>query len=146
VNHNHVTEWNDPTAHAEISTIRAATKQLGVINLGHINKQASKLPQPSEWSHCVIYSSAEPCPMCLSAIYWAGLKQLAFAATRFDSAVQGVNFSDEMIYEELQRPYSQRKHMKVVHARTNNSLDAFNYYKRTPVKRYGAVPNSMLRL
>jgi tRNA(Arg) A34 adenosine deaminase TadA len=48
----------------------------------------AKLPQPGEWSHCVIYSSAEPCSMWLSAIYWAGIKDLAFAATRFDAAAK----------------------------------------------------------
>lgn len=137
VNHNHVTEWNDPTAHAEVSTIRAATKELGVLNLGHINKKDSKLAQPSEWSHCVIYSSAEPCPMCLSAIYWAGIKNLAFAATRYDAAAKGVDFGDQMIYEELARPYAKRQHMHAVHANIDNSLDAFNYYKRSNVLRYG---------
>jgi len=139
-NHNHVVEWNDPTAHAEVSTIRAATKQLGVLDLGHIRKEESKLPQPGEWSHCVIYSSAEPCPMCLSAIYWAGIKTLIFSATRYDAAAQGVNFSDEMIYEELQRPYSERQYMSVKHANTDNSLSAFNYYKRNAVARYGEAP------
>lgn len=138
VNHNHVVEWMDPTAHAEVTTIRAAAKELGVLNLGHINQKDTKMPQPSEWSHCVIYSSVEPCPMCLAAIYWAGIKKLAFAATRFDAAVKGVNFSDEMIYEDLALPYSKRKHMSVVHANVDNSLDAFNFYKRDDVARYGA--------
>lgn len=137
VNHNHVAEWNDPTAHAEVTTIRAATKELGVLNLGHINQKDSKLPQPSEWSHCVIYSSAEPCPMCLSAIYWSGIKNLAFAATRFDAAAKGVDFGDKMIYEELAKPYAKRQYMHSVHANIDNSLDAFNYYKRSNVARYG---------
>jgi guanine deaminase len=138
VNHNHVAEWTDPTAHAEVTTIRSAAKELGVTDLGHINKNQSKLPQPSEWSHCVIYSSTESCPMCLSAIYWAGIKSVAFSATLFDAAVKGVDFSDKMIYEDSMRPYSQRKHMSVVHSNTDNSLDAFNYYKRKNVARYGA--------
>jgi tRNA(Arg) A34 adenosine deaminase TadA len=140
VNHNHVAEWADPTAHAEVTTIRAAAKELGVLDLGHINKKDSKLTQPSEWSHCVIYSSAEPCPMCLSAIYWAGIKNLIFAATRYDAAVKGVNFDDKMIYEELALPYVKRKYMHVVHANSDNSLDAFNYYKRSDVARYGVAP------
>lgn len=139
-NHNHVTEWNDPTAHAEVITIRSVAKELGVLNLGHISQKDSKLPQPGKWSHCIIYSSAEPCPMCLSAIYWAGIKKLVFAATRFDAAVKGVDFSDEMIYQELTRPYIKRRYMEVVHANVDNSLDAFNYYKRSPVPRYGAAP------
>jgi len=137
VNHNQVVKNDDPTAHAEIATIRAAAKQLGVINLGHIKKEESKLAQPSEWSHVVMYSSAEPCPMCLAAIYWAGIRELVFSATRYDAAVKGVNFSDKMIYEELKRPYKNRKKMIVRRAGEGNSLDAFNYYKRTPVKRYG---------
>lgn len=143
VNHNHVTQWHDPTAHAEISTIRAAAHQLGVTDLGHINKKQSNLSQPHQWSHCVIYSSAEPCPMCLSAIYWAGIKTLVFAATQFDSAAQGVDFSDEMIYEELKKPYRKRQQMQVYQSTTNNSLDAFNYYKRQPVKRYGSENSSV---
>lgn len=139
VNHNHVAEWMDPTAHAEITTIRAAAKELGVLDLGHINQKDAKMPQPSEWSHCVLYSSAESCPMCLAAIYWAGIKNLAFGATRFDADAKGVNFSDKMIYEEFARPYSERQHMSVVHSNIDNSLDAFNYYKRNNVARYGAA-------
>jgi guanine deaminase len=139
-NHNHVVEWTDPTAHAEVTTIRAAARELGVLDLGHINKKDSKLAQPGEWSHCVLYSSAESCPMCLSAIYWAGIKNLVFAATRYDAAAKGVGFDDKMIYDELARPYAKRKHMHVVHANIDNSLDAFNYYKRSDVKRYGDKP------
>ena len=59
-------------------------------------------------SYCVIYSSAEPCPMCYAAIMWARLPYLFFAATRYDSAAQGVNFSDESIYESLAVPYAER--------------------------------------
>ncbi len=137
INHNHVAEWSDPTAHAEVTAIRTAAKDLGVLDLGHINKKDSKLDQPSEWSHCVMYSSAESCPMCVAATYWAGIKEVAFAATRFDAAVKGVDFDDKMIYEEFARPYAKRQHMQVVHANTGNSLDAFNYYKRNNVARYG---------
>lgn len=137
-NHNHVTEWNDPTAHAEITTIRAAAQELGTVNLGRINQKDTKLAQPGEWSHCVIYSSAEPCPMCLAAIYWSGINNLAFSATRFDADAKGINFSDNLIYQEISLPYSQRKHMYVVHSNSNNGLDAFNYYKRTNVARYGS--------
>lgn len=139
VNHNHVVEWMDPTAHAEVTTIRTATRELGVLDLGRIKKSESKLAQPGEWSYCVMYSSAESCPMCMSAIYWANIKSLAFSATRFDAAVNGVNFSDEMIYEDFARPYVDRKHMHVVHSNTDNGLDAFNYYKRNNVARYGGA-------
>ncbi|WP_235602858.1 nucleoside deaminase [Piscirickettsia litoralis] len=74
VNRNRVTLQRDPTAHAEIVTIRMAAAELGVFNLGAIHQDKSKLFQPSQLSHCVIYSSTEPCPMCMSAIYWAGIK------------------------------------------------------------------------
>jgi len=62
-NHNHVTEWIDPTAHAEVTAIRAVCKELGVFNLGKIDKAdpSLKLPQTGKTSHCEIYSSAEPC-------------------------------------------------------------------------------------
>ena len=139
VSHNAVVKNHDPTAHAEIMTIREAAKDLGVVDLGHINQAKSKRTQPHAWSHCIIYSSSEPCPMCLSAIYWAGIRNLYFSATRYDAAAKGVNFSDKMIYEELKRPYKKRKEMVVRHVVAANSLDAFNYYKRNPVPRYGQV-------
>ncbi len=139
VAHNQVTQRHDPTAHAEVMTIREAARDLGVLKLGHINKQESALPQPSTWSHCIIYSSAEPCPMCMAAIYWSGMNRLYFAATRYDARAKGVNFSDALIYSELERPYTARQHMTTGHVVTNNALDAFNYYKRNPVPRYGEI-------
>ncbi|HBF33186.1 TPA: nucleoside deaminase [Candidatus Sumerlaeota bacterium] len=135
VNHNQVTSTNDPTAHAEVMTIRSACASLGVFNLGCIQKADSLLSQPNATSHCVIYSSAEPCPMCYSAICWANLPMLLFGATRFDAAVQGVNFSDEAIYEELEKPYSERN-MKVYQCTVDNSLDAFNLWKRSEKTPY----------
>lgn len=135
VNHNQVTKSNDPTAHAEVMTIRSACKSLGVFNLGEIKKENSLLDQPSELSYCIIYSSSEPCPMCYSAISWAKLPMLVFAATRYDAAVQGVGFSDEEIYNELAKPYINRK-LKVFQATTGNSLDAFNLWKRSEKTSY----------
>lgn len=129
-NHNQVTLTKDPTAHAEVMTIRSACKSLGVFDLGEIKKEDSLLDQPGDVSYCVIYSSAEPCPMCYSAICWAKLKVLFFAATRFDAAVPGVQFSDEEIYNELGLPYSKRL-LKVFQCTTGNSLDAFNLWKRS---------------
>ncbi len=137
VNHNAVVSNNDPTAHAEMMTIREAAHDLGVIDLGHINKLKSKLFQPGTWSHCIIYSSSEPCPMCLSAIYWAGIRYLYFSATRFDAAAPGVNFSDKAIYDELKISYKKRKKMIVKQAVSSDSLDAFNYFKRNLVIKYG---------
>ena len=80
---NSVTSTNDPTAHAEIAAIRDACRHLGSFQL----------------SGCTIYSSCEPCPMCLGAIYWARPEQLFYAATRQDAAAAG--FDDDMIYREL---------------------------------------------
>ncbi|WP_298902895.1 nucleoside deaminase [uncultured Psychroserpens sp.] len=134
-NHNQVTAINDPTAHAEVMTIRSVCASLGVFDLSKIEKGHSKLPQKSETSHCVIFSSAEPCPMCFSAISWASLKHMYFSATRYDAAVQGVNFSDEEIYNELSKPYYQRS-MKVFQCSTPNSLDAFNTWKVVPHTDY----------
>jgi len=134
-NHNQVTRINDPTAHAEVMTIRSACNSLGVFNLGEIKKEDSLLDQPGEISYCIIYSSAEPCPMCYSAICWANLQALLFAATRFDAAVQGVNFSDEEIYNELETPYPNRN-LKVFQSTTRNSLDAFNLWKRSIKTNY----------
>ncbi|MDY3979666.1 MAG: nucleoside deaminase [Tidjanibacter sp.] len=80
---NSVTLLNDPTAHAEVSAIRAACTSLGTFNL----------------SGCDIYSSCEPCPMCLSAIYWAGIGRIYYANTRADAAKIG--FDDAFIYDQI---------------------------------------------
>ncbi len=135
VDHNHSVDWHDPTAHAEMSVIRKAARELNVTDLGHIRKEDSKLSQPSEWSHCVIYSSAEPCPMCMAAIYWAGIHYLVFSATRYDTAAPGVNWDETAVFEELKRPYAKMKTITVRQATTNNFLDGFNYYKRTFIKK-----------
>jgi guanine deaminase len=80
---NQVTSLHDPTAHAEVNAIRAACKSLGTFSL----------------SGCEIYSSCEPCPMCLSAIYWARLDRVYFAAARTDAAEIG--FDDAFLYTEI---------------------------------------------
>lgn len=80
---NRVTAGNDPTAHAEVSAIRAACAKLQTFNLSGYD----------------IYSSCEPCPMCLSAIYWAHLDRLFYAGTKDDAAAVG--FDDDFIYREL---------------------------------------------
>ena len=87
---NSVTLDNDPTAHAEINTIRAACRALGTFNL----------------DGCVIYTSCEPCPMCLGAIYWAGIDRIYYANTRQDA--EAIEFSDNFIYAELDRPMAKR--------------------------------------
>ena len=88
---NQVTLRNDPTAHAEITAIRAACKTLKTYRL----------------SDCQLYTSCEPCPMCLAAIYWARLKQVYYANTRADAA--GIRFDDDWIYREVAQPVAQRK-------------------------------------
>lgn len=139
----HVERSHDPTAHAEMTVIRKASIQLGVDNLGKIHKKQSKLSQPSNTSHCVLYSSTEPCAMCIAAMYWAGINKLVFAATRYDANVPGVNFSDKLIDDELKLPYQLRKHMQIREAITDNSLDAYNYYKRSgTIKKYGNINNA----
>lgn len=80
---NRVTANNDPTAHAEVSAIRAACEKLGTFNL----------------EGCEIYTSCEPCPMCLGAIYWAHLDRMYYANTKHDAA--DIGFDDSFIYEEI---------------------------------------------
>ena len=87
---NSVTIDNDPTAHAEVNAIRAACQSLGTFDL----------------DDCVIYTSCEPCPMCLGAIYWAGIDRIYYANTRQDA--EAIDFADNFIYEELARPMSKR--------------------------------------
>ena len=89
---NRVTLDNDPTAHAEVSAIRAACTRLGTFNL----------------EGCVIYTSCEPCPMCLGAIYWAHIDKIYYGANQMDAAA--VNFDDSFIYRELElKPENRHK-------------------------------------
>ncbi len=88
--HNQVTSNCDPSAHAEIIAIREACQYLNSHRL----------------DDCTIYSSCEPCPMCLSAIYWARIPRLVYAASAEDAARAG--FDDQFIYDELDKPHEQR--------------------------------------
>jgi guanine deaminase len=88
---NLVTSTNDPTAHAEIVAIRMACRALGSFQL----------------EGCDIYTTCEPCPMCLGAIYWARPRAVFFANTQDDAAKIG--FDDQFIYDEFSRPHSERK-------------------------------------
>ena len=88
---NSVTSTNDPTAHAEVMAIREACRALKTFQL----------------DGCEIYTSCEPCPMCLGAIYWARPDRVYFAATARDAADAG--FDDSFIYEELKRTHSERQ-------------------------------------
>jgi len=88
--HNRVTATNDPTAHAEIVAIRSACDSLQTFRL----------------DDCELYTSCEPCPMCLAAIYWARIPRVFFANTRADAAEIG--FDDDTIYRELALPIAER--------------------------------------
>ncbi len=88
---NRVTSANDPTAHAEVEAIRAACRRLKTFQL----------------DDCELYTSCEPCPMCLSAIYWARLKAVYYGNTRKDAAK--IEFDDDFLYDEVARPISRRK-------------------------------------
>jgi tRNA(Arg) A34 adenosine deaminase TadA len=140
VSHNAVVKWTDPTAHGEVTAIRQACKELGVLDLGHIKKDDPnlKLSQSGKTSHCDLYTSAEPCSMCYTATRWARINNIYFSATVYDAAAQGVNFSDEPIYAELSLNYADRKKMGVncYQCTLDNSLDAFNHYKRSSVGKY----------
>ena len=81
--YNAVTSNNDPTAHAEVTAIRAACQKLGTFQL----------------DDCEIYTSCEPCPMCLGAIYWARPKAVYYACSRADAAA--IDFDDQLIYDEI---------------------------------------------
>ena len=87
---NQVTSTNDPTAHAEVMAIREACQKLGTFQL----------------TGCELYTSCEPCPMCLAAIYWARLDKVYFGATRRDAA--RIDFDDALIYREIPKPPSRR--------------------------------------
>lgn len=140
VSHNAVVMWCDPTAHGEVTAIRQACKELGALSLGLIRKDQPglKLPQTCATSHCELYTSAEPCSMCYTATRWARISKIYFAATVYDAAAQGVNFSDEPIYNELSLNYSDRRKMGVscYQMTLDNSLDAFNHYKRITAGKY----------
>lgn len=103
---NSVTLLNDPTAHAEVLAIRNACAQLKDFRL----------------TDCIVYSSCEPCPMCLSALYWAGVKKIFFANTKEDAAA--IDFSDNFIYEELARKREYR-HLPAIHVNGTGAIKAF---------------------
>lgn len=88
---NQVTSANDPTAHAEVTAIRKAAEKLKNFDLAGTE----------------IYTSCEPCPMCLAAIYWARIDKIYYANTRQDAAQ--INFDDDFLYQEIPKPIEQRK-------------------------------------
>jgi guanine deaminase len=108
---NRVTSTNDPTAHAEVMAIRQACRRLKRFQL----------------EDCEIYASCEPCPMCLSAIYWARIKRVFYANTRQDAA--RFDFDDDFIYREIQQPVSRRK-IPMHQFLRDEAIKAFTEWKR----------------
>jgi len=112
---NQVTSSNDPTAHAEIVAIRAAAARLGSFVL----------------QGCVLYSSCEPCPMCLGAAWWARVERIVFAATRTDAA--GAGFDDEKLYRELALPPASRR-LPMQQILRDKAVEVFEEWRRMPGK------------
>ena len=113
---NSVTIDLDPTAHAEVNCIRQATRKLKTFNL----------------EGCEIYTSCEPCPMCLGAIYWAHLDRIYYANDRKDAAKIG--FDDEFIYEEIDRKIEDR-HKPMIALMSDEALGAFRMWEENAEKR-----------
>lgn len=112
---NKVTSSNDPTAHAEVSAIRLACKKLKTFEL----------------SGAVIYTSCEPCPMCLGAIYWAKIETIYYGNTKKDAAE--VNFDDQFIYEELDKTMEQRQ-LPIKQMLRDEAQQAFKLWDKSPMK------------
>ncbi len=112
---NRVTQDNDPTAHAEVLAIREAAKILGRWDL----------------SDCEIYSSCEPCPMCLGAIYWAHIPVIYFAANREDAKNAG--FDDSEIYDEIAADPDHRK-IRMVNVLREKAVEGFDKWIEFPAK------------
>jgi len=115
---NKVTSTNDPTAHGEIVAIRVACKKLNNFNL-----KGSEL-----------YSTCEPCPMCLSAIYWARIDKIYYANTREDA--RKIDFDDSLIYSEFKKNINERK-IPMIQMMRNEALKAFEFWdKKTDKVKY----------
>ncbi len=112
---NEVISSDDPTAHAEMIAIRQACMVLGSYQL----------------NGCDIYSSCEPCPMCLGAIYWARPDKVYFAATRNDAAASG--FDDDFIYREIELPPGERR-IPFVNAMRDEAVEAFKKWDESDLK------------
>ncbi|MBC8053687.1 MAG: nucleoside deaminase [Sphingobacteriaceae bacterium] len=112
---NKVATTNDPTAHAEILAIRFASKKIGNFDL----------------SDCVIYTSCEPCPMCLGAIYWSRISKIYYANTKHDAAEIG--FDDKFIYDELDLPVEKRK-LPVVQLLRDEAIQSFKQWQKSDLR------------
>ena len=108
---NRVTVDNDPTSHGEIVAIRNACKKLNTFNL----------------SNCSLYSSCEPCPMCMSAIYWSRIGNVYYANTRDDA--KKINFDDSLIYSEIPKKNEDKK-ISMKQMMRNEALKAFDIWDK----------------
>ena len=108
---NKVTSTNDPTAHGEIVAIRDACLKLNTFNL----------------SGCELYSSCEPCPMCLSAIYWSRIEKIFYANSRNDA--KNIDFDDSFIYSEINKKIEDRK-IKMTQMLRDEALKAFEIWDK----------------
>tara|TARA_B100001146_G_C16193815_1_gene440495 strand:+ start:1442 stop:1876 length:435 start_codon:yes stop_codon:yes gene_type:complete len=116
--HNQVTSTNDPTAHAEMVVIRDACKKLNSFQL----------------DECILYTSCEPCPMCLGAIYWARPKEVYFACTKEDA--KAINFDDRFIYDELDKEIGERQ-IAFIQLLRKEALPVFNaWHTKTDKTKY----------
>jgi len=112
---NSVTSSNDPTAHAEIVAIREACRRLKTFKL----------------DDCELYTSCEPCPMCLSAIYWARLRRIYYANTRRDAA--NISFDDDFLYREVALPPGRRQ-LPMKQLLRSEAIKAFEEWQAKPDK------------
>jgi guanine deaminase len=112
---NQVTKLKDPTAHGEIVAIRAACQTVGSFQL----------------IDCDLYTTCEPCPMCMGAIYWARLAKVYYANTRDDAA--GIGFDDSFIYDQIGLLPGQRK-IPMMQLMREQALEAFREWEKSPLK------------
>ena len=112
---NSVTFINDPTAHAEVLAIRAACKKLGTFDL----------------KGCEMYTSCEPCPMCLGAIYWARLDRVYFGNSAGDA--QKIGFDDSFIYRQIEQPHAQRT-IPMIQVMRDEAWEGFRAWDEKPDK------------
>ena len=113
--YNQVTSANDPTAHGEVMAIREACRKLGTFAL----------------NDCEIYTSCEPCPMCLSAIYWARLRRMVYANSRQDAA--RIGFDDEFLYQEVAKAIDARS-LPTTRLLEDEAIEAFKAWDANPDK------------
>jgi guanine deaminase len=114
---NKVTSTNDPTAHAEVVAIREACETLGSHQL----------------TGCEVYTSCEPCPMCMGALYWARPDRIYYGNTREDAA--GIGFDDSMIYKELNREISDRR-IRMISLGNREAYEVFREWQASDEKKH----------